>query len=414
MASSWADAFPAAESPAAQRAFLEKHNLWQSFVRECGLAEGATDAAIGVAAVPVGDGNMNLVLRLSCVPLGSSETEKEGVVPAGTAIFKQGPPYVQKYPQFAAPAGRSAVELQFYKWFGSSESGGENATTDANGTLPRLLDSAPGPCCMLLEDLGAGAVEATAHYDHSDSSVRQSLDDAGGISFLLEGMVSFLATLHAREPPSDGDRDGIVCNAAMRELNYEHMFDLPFRADNGLDLDAFTPGLARAFSQTGISDEKVVARIHQLGELYHPDRAKVVAGHVMLHGDFFLGSSLLVPTGRGGGSGDKPAHRVVVIDAEFCFVGPREFDVGILAAHLLLAGEDQARVRRSLIAPYEKAVGKMLDIALVAGFVGVEIGRRLCGVGQLPWLRGPDMLSRKTKLLTAARDFLLGKHDLKA
>lgn len=52
-------------------------------------------------AATAGDGNLNLVLRVSA---GSR-----------SAILKQARPWVEKYPAIAAPVARSAVEASFYR-----------------------------------------------------------------------------------------------------------------------------------------------------------------------------------------------------------------------------------------------------------------------------------------------------------
>ena len=91
----------------------------------------------------------------------------------------------------------------------------------------------------------------------------------------------------------------------------------------------------------------------------------------LVHGDFFPGSWL------------TDGARVFVIDPEFCFLGAREFDFGVMAGHLLLAHQPVEAVAR--VAAAAEAHGA--DRALAAGFAGVEVMRRLIGVAQLPRLR---------------------------
>ncbi len=65
---------------------------------------------------------------------------------------------------------------------------------------------------------------------------------------LSQGDLSLLCEL-ARElrslPLAPGECSALR-NRAMRELNHEHVFGIPLRAENGLALDAHTPGLAEA------------------------------------------------------------------------------------------------------------------------------------------------------------------------
>jgi 5-methylthioribose kinase len=70
---------------------------------------------------------------------------------------------------------------------------------------------------------------------------------------------------------------------------------------------------------------------------------------------------------------------VKVIDPEFGFGGPREFDLGVMLAHLLISGLTGARASLDSYAHWRD-----LDEGLVRGFAGVEILRRLLGVAQLP------------------------------
>jgi 5-methylthioribose kinase len=141
----------------------------------------------------------------------------------------------------------------------------------------------------------------------------------------------------------------------MRALNHLHVFDLPFRPDNGLDLDAVLPGLA-AVARALHTDAGLLRRIHALGERYLTD------GPTLLHGDFYPGSWL--NTERG----------VRVIDPEFAFCGPASFDWGVLIAHLLLTDQPHARVEAVAARAPQEALG----------FAGVEVLRRLLGVAQLP------------------------------
>ena len=67
------------------------------------------------------------------------------------------------------------------------------------------------------------------------------------------------------------------------------------------------------------ADACYVGIVRELGALYLQD------GTSLLHGDYFPGSWLQTAAG------------VRVIDPEFCFFGPPEFDVGVLLAHLHLA-----------------------------------------------------------------------------
>ncbi len=174
----------------------------------------------------------------------------------------------------------------------------------------------------------------------------------------------------------------------MRALNHEHIFALPLRPDNGLPLDEYTrtPGLAVVAGSLK-SDAAYCRAVAELGERYlHGE------GESLLHGDFFPGSFL------------QTQHGVRVIDPEFCFCGDAEFDVGVLTAHLLLAGEPAARAETVSTAYAPRPSGPFRR-ELVRQHAGVEIMRRLIGVAQIPTLVAD--LARKTDLLTLSRRLVL-------
>jgi 5-methylthioribose kinase len=89
----------------------------------------------------------------------------------------------------------------------------------------------------------------------------------------------------------------------------------------------------------------------------------------LLHGDYYPGSWLKTDTG------------IKIIDPEFCHYGSREFDLGVLMAHLYLTRQDQYIID----AVSEIYTGFYdLNISILNGFVGIEIMRRLIGLAQLP------------------------------
>ena len=90
-----------------------------------------------------------------------------------------------------------------------------------------------------------------------------------------------------------------------------------------------------------------------------------------------------------------------VIDPEFGFTGPREFDLGVFCAHLRMAGT----VLEESVLETHYLPWKQLDRRLVSTFAGVEILRRLLGVAQLP-IRFD--LERKRVLLEKAVEDVLG------
>ncbi len=301
-------------------------------------------AAVGRA----GEGNMNLTLRVH--------------TGARSLIVKQGRPWVEKYPHIPAPAARTQVEGGFYAVV--------QKEPRIAGQMPRFLGLDPDASVLVLQDF-PDARDFTGLY-------------AGDVlsASVLHELVDYLGRLHKLAVP-EADR-ALLRNAAMRALNHEHIFRFPLDLHNGLNLDSITDGL-KALSQELCADAEYVAQVRRLSALYLD-----AADGVLCHGDFFPGSWLATAAGTR------------IIDPEFCFLGPREFDLSVLLAHLHLAAQPEA-LMHSCLQLYERHAA--IDRPLVSALAGVEIMRRLIGVAQLP-LRAD--LAAKRQLLQLSRQLVLG------
>ncbi|MCG6928373.1 MAG: phosphotransferase [Acidobacteria bacterium] len=298
-----------------------------------------------------GEGNMNLTLRV--------------VTSERSFVLKQSRPWVEKYPQIAAPVDRALVEIAFYETVA--------ALPEVRRKMPRLLGSDRASRLLLLDDLGE-AQDLTALYA-GERLRRGELDE----------LVDYLVALHSGLGAVREDARPVFENRDMRALNHEHIFRLPLADDNGLDLDGFTPGLGAAAARLK-SDQDYVSRVEELGSDYLAD------GDTLVHGDYFPGSWLRTSSG------------VCVIDPEFCFLGPRMFDVGFMLGHLHLAGQPDDTGLALLSRYTERADVDAAAVARAKAFAGVEIMRRLIGVAQLPLDCG---IERKSELLRLSRDLVL-------
>lgn len=275
-----------------------------------------------------GEGNMNFVLRV--------QTNRRSF------IIKQARPWVEKYPQLAAPIERIQTESQFYSLVQQNEL--------LKTYTPSLVGTDVANYVLVLEDLGDGA---------DFSYVYQKGEDFTGAE--LDSLVTFLQSLHHTVLASDA-KDSFPKNQALKELNHEHIFDFPYRSDNGMDLDGIQPGL-RSLAEPIYADDSLRQKINQLGELYLGE------GNHLIHGDFYPGSWL------------KVNGTVKVIDPEFSYFGLAEFDVAVFLAHLKMAQSSpalQQKVREQYQSPSD------FDETLLDQFIGVEILRRLIGIAQLP------------------------------
>jgi len=145
-------------------------------------------------------------------------------------------------------------------------------------------------------------------------------------------------------------------------LNHQHMFSLPLSDPPAIDLDQVCDGLTKA-SRPLCANELVASAMQQLGSVY------LKGGDSLLHGDYYPGSWLKTESG------------FRVIDPEFCFCGPMEFDLGVLAAHWIFCGSEAGDATIDRVCD---ACRKEVSRELLMGFAGAELVRRLVGVAQLP------------------------------
>ena len=306
------------------------------------LDEGETVASVEKA----GEGNMNLTLR---VTLGDGRS----------VILKQSRPWVEKYDAIAAPFDRAVVEGAFYDVAGGIDG--------VAAMMPELLGRDAETRTLLMEDLGA-ASDLTGWYgkvEATDSDLSQ--------------IAGYARALHDATAGASSGESPALRNLEMRQLNHAHIFEIPLTDHGFFDFNDLESGLADA-AKTLREDTAYVAAVKELGALYlRPD------GEVLLHGDLFPGS--LLRTGDG----------LKVIDPEFCFFGPRAFDLGVFVAHLALAGQTFDSATRFL-----DAYASDRDERLLSRFAAVEVMRRLIGVAQLPLT-----IPSRAALLGRSRDAML-------
>ncbi len=302
-----------------------------------------------LSASKPGEGNMNYTLRVK------TSTRR--------MILKQARPWVEKYDDIAAPSERAVVEGLFYQLI--------EHIPALQARMPRLLGFDSQSRLLLLEDLGTGS-DYTGLYNGEILTSRE-----------LETLINFLGTLHASFLGSN--RDGQLNNQAMRQLNHQHIFQIPLEQKNGLDLDLITLGLSELAAELS-NDNDYVNAVTDLGKLYLQN------GDALLHGDFFPGSWLYSESGPR------------IIDPEFCFFGPPEFDFGVLMGHLHLSNQPTELIDQFLRACSASCSNLPKSTKLLQQFAGVEIMRRLIGVAQLPLSAD---LSRKQMLLTQSRRLVL-------
>ena len=294
-----------------------------------------------------GEGNMNLALRVI--------TDQRSV------IVKQSRPWVEKYPGIAAPEERILSEINFYGYVAD--------LSDVRAAMPSVLGASPSQRLLVLEDLGQASDYASLYSSAADSAE---------VDKVFEQAINWVALLHRY--PID-PTESVGCKP-LRELNHQHIFSIPLMDPPATDLNQVCEGLT-AVSRELCADAKVQQVMASLGEVYLNDD-----GGVLLHGDYYPGSWLKTESG------------FRVIDPEFCFAGPQEFDLGVVAAHWIFCG---GKADSTAIDRVCQTTTSDVSAELVKGFAGAEIIRRLIGVAQLPLDAG---LSRRTEWLNCGVDFL--------
>ena len=309
-----------------------------------------------------GDGNMNLTLRV--------ETSRRQF------ILKQARPWVEKYEHIAAPWNRSRFEADFYRKAAALPGVGDH--------MPALLGSDPAAQILLLEALPDSS-DLTTAYSRSPDQYKPSILSHSEI----EELAQYLSALHRG---THGLSETRFSNSEMRQLNFEHIFVIPFQEENGLDLEALETGLQAGASALR-NDRELMHAVRETGENY---RKREVC---LVHGDYYPGSWLRSSLG------------LRIIDAEFCFLGEPEVDLGCAVAHFALAQEPWTQARAFLAAYQGTAPVAAFRNRAIARYAATEVIRRIIGVAQLPIpaspARGPAQ-NRRKDLLHQAHAVMLG------
>lgn len=287
-----------------------------------------------------GDGNMNVVLRVT--------TSLRSI------IVKQSRPFVQKYQNIAAPIERIAIEHTFYNTI-------KNSSIDQH--IPKIVGYDEESYILVMEDLG-NCDDMGYLYE------KRTIED-----HQIDTLVAICHHIHSSEPPSD-----FPDNLKMRELNHQHIFILPFLSDNGFSLDDIQPGLQK-LSMHFKKDKRLKKETEGIGDKY------LSKGNTLVHGDYYPGSWM------------SKGNQIYIIDPEFGFIGFIEFDLGVMAAHLIMATHDINYIEK-----IESSYPTMVDSELLKKIAGIEIMRRIIGLAQLPLKR---TLKEKEELLTMAKNLIL-------
>lgn len=294
-----------------------------------------------ISAKIAGEGNMNVVLRI--------KTSSRSV------ILKQSKSYVRKFPQIPAPIERISIEHTYFQLV--------NENKFLRNFSPKILAFDPQDHLLLTEDLGEG-IDCSKLYT---KELQLETTD-------FKSLVDYLNELHRLSVKDFSD------NQEMKRLNHEHIFEFPFLEENGFDLDTIQTGLQQ-LSLEYKRDNSLKIAMKELGDRY------LSKGDSLLQGDFYPGSWL------------KVGNEIKVIDPEFAFVGDKEFDLGVMLAHMELA-QQTSETTSLILENYHLPISS----GLLDKYKGVEIMRRIIGIAQLPINMS---LTEKKELLDKARNLIL-------
>ena len=283
---------------------------------------------------PAGEGNINWVRRVR--------------VPSRAAswVVKQARPTLERFPEYAVHPRRAGFEARYYEVV---------APLDPGGICPAVRHFDAEHWVLVLEDLGGA--------ERLDAALARGAD----VSEAARSLGAFLGRVHgATRNAALAER---FDNDEMRRLHGDHIFHLPYR-ENDFPL---APEVALAAREIR-DDGELVARIDAAYARY----LEPVGG--LVHADVQPTNVLLSSAGPR------------LLDAEIAHVGDPAFDLGILAAHLLLAAladGDLAPARATIAATwtaYRTAHGAdgAPGFSEVIRYAGIEMLRRTIGAARVP------------------------------
>ena len=203
-------------------------------------------------------------------------------------ILKQSRSHVKKFAHIKAPLERIFAEHCFYNLV-------------KKNFLPKVLGFISEDYVLFLEDL-----TKCRDLNYIYNSRKIDNDKVNKLTLILHNI--HITSAHKNYPT----------NLTLRKLNHDHIFVLPFLKDNGLQLNNIQEGLeelAIPFKE----NTDIISRVNNAGKNY------LDTGNTLLHGDYYPGSWM------------ERNNNIYIIDPEFTFLGSKEFDLGIMSGHLILA-----------------------------------------------------------------------------
>ena len=315
-----------------------------SYLADLGLLHGAE-------IVSAGDGNINYVRRLRD--------------PAGHAlVVKQARAALERFPEYEVTTERIVFEHRFGETLRS-------AAPDAAKLLPQVIHFDAAARILVLEDLG-------------DVRLEEELLSGRVPLSALATLGRFLGEVALKTGPSAPRLAERFANDEMRALHGEHIFTLPFEAnDFGIDPEVASEAERRL-------GPGVRRRIRALRESYYEAREALV------HGDVQAANLLL--------QGDLPR----LLDAEIAHVGDAAFDLGVALAQVQVHGvlhpddERWLHAEQALVAGFSQGGGDPALCDRARAYSAVEMLRRTLGAARKSFLERVEAAVPVLKLATSA------------
>lgn len=305
--------------------YLKSHNLIEQSVQ--------------IALIEKMGGNMNATLMLH-------------LSDAKQWIFKQSRDYVMRFPALDAPIERANTEASFYDFVETRET--------LKATMPKKIWSDSSHYLNIFEvDKESTDGRFLYELNFTDTSIPTE-----GIQNTLLSLVEWLAKLHAVDT-NEIRNDPLFQNREMANFQRKQLFQSPFES------------LEQQMNASLIKEEVMVSLWNAVRTANFLlarnglDQRLMRETNTLIHGDFFPGNWLFRQNDQ--------AH---VIDPEFCFFGPAEYDLGVFLAHLHLAAYPIEKIGPLFLA-YQK-VNPSIDGMLTDSFARFEILRRLIGIARIP------------------------------
>ncbi|MGH9888861.1 MAG: phosphotransferase, partial [bacterium] len=233
----------------------------------------------GAAVEPAGDGNINWVRRVRAAN-------------GRSFVVKQARPALERFPAYQVTTERMIFEARYGEVVRSLVPG-------QAGVLPDVRFFDAPERVLVMEDLGDAP-----RLDHL-------LADGRAVPATLAELGEFLGAVHRATREEAESLAPKFANEEMRALHGEHIFSLPFAA-NDFPIE---PRL-RALADDLLARPGLRERIAELRARYYGEREALV------HGDVQAGNVLV--------QGVRPR----LVDAEIAHVGDPAFDLGQALAHV--------------------------------------------------------------------------------